>query len=148
MEKIIGVIYPIPFKFVNRIFEDKRNVFVKYVSHPNGKRINFKKVLFYESRGNKQIIGEATIKANEFLTPLEALEKYGEKVFLEKDELIEYALHQPLRTMSRKMLVLVLSKPTRFSKRIIYKKPMTMAGKYLTENDYETLMLQNIKEKQ
>jgi hypothetical protein len=148
MDKNIGVIYPIPFKFVNRIFEDKRNVFVKYVAHPNRRRISLKKVLFYESRGNKEIVGEATIKANEFLTPLEALEKYGDRVFLEKEELIEYASRQPLRTMSKKMLVLVLAKPTRYSNRIMYEKPMTMAGKYLTEKDYETLMLQNNKEKQ
>ena len=142
MDKNIGVIYPIPFKFVNRIFEDRRSVFVKYVAHPNRMRIPLKKILFYESRRNKEIVGEATIKANEFLTPLEALEKYGDRVFLEKDELTEYTTRQPSRTMSKKMLVLVLAKPIRYSKGIKYEKPITMAGKYLTEKDYETLMLQ------
>jgi hypothetical protein len=143
MSKIIGVIYPIPLKFVNRIFDDNRNVFVKYIAHPNHMRIALRKILFYESQGNKEIVGEARIKANEFLTPLEVLEKYGDRVFLDRDELTKYASRRPLRTMSRKMLVLVLTKPVKYSKRIKYEKPLTMAGKYLTKEDYDALLLQN-----
>ena len=143
MSKIIGVIYPILPRFVKRIFDDNRSVFVKYVAHPNYLRTGVRKILFYESQGNKEIVGEARIKTNEFLTPLEALQKYLNKIFLDKDELMEYASSRPSRTLSRKMLVLVLTKPVKYSKGIKYEKPITMAGKYLTEEDYDLLMLQN-----
>jgi hypothetical protein len=37
----------------------------------------------------------------------------------------------------------VLTKPVKYSKGIKYEKPMTMAGKYLTEEDYNMLARQN-----
>jgi hypothetical protein len=136
------VIYPIPAKFVSRIFEDKRTVFVKFVAHPNTKTFSFRKILFYESQGSKEIVGEAVVKTIEVLTPLEVLEKYGKRVFLEENELLAYTKQQPSRTTSRKMQVMVLGRPLRFSKRIKYQEPMTMAGKSLTKEEYEKLTIQ------
>jgi hypothetical protein len=140
MSKMVGVIYPIPLQFVSRILAEQRNVFVRYLPHATSVRLTRRnKVLFYASHGQKEIVGEATIKAIEFLTPLEALEKHGDKVFLNRNELMEYASRQPSRTNSKKMLVLVLSKPKKYAKGIIYGKPMTMAGEYLTEENYDAL---------
>ena len=140
MSKIVGVVYPIPMHFVDRIFAEQRNVFVKYLPHSTRVRIVPRnRILFYASHGQKEIVGEATIKTIEFLTPLEALEKHGDKVFLGKDELMNYALQQPSRSTSKKLLVLVLSKPRKFAKGISCEKPITMVGEYLTEERYHAL---------
>lgn len=148
MSKIAGVIYPIPLQFVNRIFAEKKNVFVKYVTHPTCVRVVPKnKILFYVSHGHKEIVGEATIEAIEFLTPMDALKKHGDKIFLDRDELMEYTSQQPSRTTLRKMLVLVLSKPRKYSKSISCKKPITMTGRYFTEEDYNRLFQETTKRK-
>jgi len=141
--KISGIIFPIPLQFVDRIFADQRNVFVKYLAHSTLVGITPRsKVLFYASHGQKEIVGEATIRAMELLTPVEALEKHGDKIFLNKDELMNYMLQQPSRSTSKKLLVLVLSKLRKYPKGISYKRHMTMAGEYLTEEAYNSLIKQ------
>jgi len=140
MSNVIGVIYPIPLQFVSRIFSEKKDVFVKYLTYQSSVRLAPKnKILFYASHGQKEIVGEAIIKAISFLTPAEVLERHGDRVFLNKDELMEYASQQSSRTSSKKMLVLVLSNPRKYPKAIRVKKPLTMAGQYLTEEEYKAL---------
>lgn len=141
LKKVVGVIYPVPFRLLDRIFTEGRVVFVKYTTHPTRVRIAPRnKVLFYASQGPKKIVGEAIIKSVGFLAPLRVLEQYGEKVFLNRNELMDYVSQQPSRTLSKKMLVLVLSKPKKYTRAISYGKPITMAGEYLTEEGYNTLI--------
>lgn len=147
MNKIVGVIYPIPLHFVDRLFVAHRNVFVKYVARTTNLRITPKhKVVFYASHGSKQVVGEGIIEAIEFLTPKEALEKHGDKVFLNEDELKEYTMRQPKRTSSKKMLTLTLSKLRLYPQPIKYGRPVTMAGEYLTEEKYSALLQKVSKE--
>lgn len=117
MNEIVGVIFPVPQQFVNRLLLEKRNIFVKYVSNASSLKIAQKhKVLFYASQSSKEIVGEGKIEEMLFLTPKDALEKYGDKLFLNEDELTEYTLRQPNRDSSKKMLVLVLCGLRRYSK--------------------------------
>jgi len=147
MNKIIGVVYPIPLPLVDRLFVAHRNVFVKYVARTTNLRITRKhKVVFYASHGSKEVVGEGIIEAIEFLTPEEVLEKYKDKVFLNKNELMEYTQRQPGRTPSKKMLTLTLSKLRRYPCGIKYEKPITMAGEYLTEEKYNALLQRVSKE--
>jgi len=74
------------------------------------------------------------------LTPDEAVEKYGNKLFLDPNELTAYTLRQPRREFSKKMLVLVLSRLKRYSKPKKFKRPITMAGQYLTKKEYTELL--------
>ena len=148
MKGIWGVVYPIPLQFVDRIFAEQRNVFVKYLSHPTCVRIAPRnRILFYASHGQKEIVGEAMIKSMEFLTPFEALEKHGDKLFLNEVELVKYASLQSSRSISKRLLVLVLSKPRRYARGISYKKPITMAGEYLTKERYNALFQEIRKER-
>jgi hypothetical protein len=125
---------------VSRIFDEQKNVFVKYLARSTWVRLTPKnKVLFYASHDQKEIVGEAVIKTIEFLTPASVLERYGDKLFLNRDELMSYVSQQPSRTTSKQMLVLVLSKPKKYLKGIRVKKPITMAGQYLTEENYAIL---------
>jgi len=144
MSELVGVIYPIPLPYVSRVFAEKRNVFVKYLTHSTSTKLTpRKKILFYASHGQKEIVGEAVIKKIEFLSPMEVLEKYGAKVFLKSDELMSYVSQQSSRTASKKMLVLVLSQLREYSKGVKWKKPISMAGEYLTKENYSTLFQGN-----
>jgi len=141
MKRIIGVVYPVPVWLIDRLLVAHRNVFVKYVARTTNLRITPKhKVVFYASHGSKEVVGEGIIETIEFLTPNEVLEKYGDRVFLNKNELMVYATRQPKRTLSKKMLTLTLSKLRRYPLGIKYERPVTMAGEYLTVEKYSALL--------
>jgi hypothetical protein len=111
-------------------------VFVKYTTWSTGIQLKSKhKIILYASQGSKEIVGEGTIEKVEFLTSGEVLKKYGNKVILNKDELEKYMMREPNR-MSKKMLVIVFSKVREYTPHIKYKKPITMAGQYLTRDEY------------
>jgi hypothetical protein len=139
MKKVVAAIYAVPSKFVSRIFDEHKQVFVKYTNHETSRLVSRNKILFYASQGQGEIVGEATIKAVEFLTPTEALERHGDELFLNREELMSYASKSPSRSATKKMLVLAFSSPKKYLKAIRVKKPLTMAGQYLTEEEYKAL---------
>jgi hypothetical protein len=141
MNKIVGVIYPVPLQFVDRLLLENRYVFVKYLPKISGLKIVPKhKVLFYRSHSSKDIVGEGKIEQISFQTPEEALERYGNKLFLNKEELMRYVFQQPKRDQSKKLLVLVLSNIKRYSTPKKFKKPISMAGRYLTQRELKELV--------
>jgi len=85
-------------------------------------------------------VGEGVIDAVEFLTSKEVFEKYGQKVFLNEDELTYYTIRQPNRDPAKKMLVLVLSKLKKYSQPKKFEKKITMVGQYLNLSDYRKLV--------
>lgn len=135
MSQIIGVVYPIPLQYINRIFLQNRNVFVKYLPRSNTKIQTGHKTIFYASSGSKEIMGEGTIENMEFMTPDEAWQKYSDKIFLNQKELHQYTISQPKRTPTKKMLVLTLGQLKRYEKAIKYPRPITMAGEYLKKQN-------------
>ena len=144
MNEIAGVIFPVPRQFVDRLLVEKRNVFVKYVARSGLSRLSVKhRVLLYVSQSSKEIVGEGIIDEIDFLTPGEALRKYGRKLFLDDHELEEYTFLQPNRDSSKKMLVLVLSKIRKYAKPKIFGKPISMSGLYLTKEEYKELLIPN-----
>lgn len=136
MTKIKGVIFPILPNFINRLLVENRNVFVKYLPRNKTRISPNDKILFYVSHSSKEIVGEGQIEEILFLTPKEVLTQYGSKVFLSPDELSSYMLQQPRRDASKKLLVLVLSKIKQYPKPVIYKKPISMAGQYISASEY------------
>ena len=140
LKKIVGVIYPIPLQYVDRIFEKQKNVFVKYTSRQTTALTPKHKILFYASHGKKEIVGEAKIKELHFLTPTETWEKYGANLFLNEEELTQYCQTQVLRNSSKKMQVIVLSKPRKYPEGIKYKRPISMSGQYINEEDYQEII--------
>lgn len=140
MRRVVGAVFPTLRELVDRMFVEKRNVFAKYVTWNSTKLKPKNKVLFYVSRSSKEIVGEGKIEEIYFLTPSEALEKYGNRLFLNEEELQEYTLQRPSRNASKRMLVLVLSNLTRYSKPHRFRKPITVAGQYLTKAEYAELL--------
>lgn len=141
MDKIVGIVFPIPEQFVNRLMIEGRDVFVKYLPRITGLKIAPKdRLLFYVSHSSKEIVGEGRIEEISFLTPDAALEKYGIRLFLNQNELREYTLRRPERGPSKKMLVLVLSRLKRYTKPKKPKRSITMAGQYVTQEEYLELL--------
>ena len=140
MNEIFGIIYPVPVKFVDRFFNVNVMVFVKYVAHNTTRLAPKHRVIFYASHGSKKLIGEGTIEKVEFLTPDEVLAKYKDELFLDEAEFNAYIRRSPSRTPSRKMLVLQLKKLRKYGTPIDYNKPMTMAGQYLSAEEYKSMI--------
>ena len=140
MHELIGVIYPIPINFTDRLFNGKTKVFVKYVAHNSTQLAPKHKVIFYGSHGSKELVGEGIIEKVEFLTPEEAITKYKEELFLTKDEIYDYVKRSLSRTLSKEMLTLVLKRLKKYHRPIQYHKPITMAGQYLSSSEYNSLM--------
>ncbi|MCJ7632754.1 DUF365 domain-containing protein [Candidatus Bathyarchaeota archaeon] len=141
LSEIIGVVYPIPINLIGRLLMSEKDVFVKYLPHTTN--VNLKlgsKLLFYASRASREIVGESIVKSVEFLTPDDALSKYGDRLMLSREELAEYTSGRPTRTSAKKMLVLTLSKVRRYSRPVKYPRPLTMTGEYLTRKKYKSLM--------
>jgi hypothetical protein len=140
MSEINAVIFPIPTELVDRLFRGNTKVFVKYVAHNTTRLAPKHKVIFYASHGSKKLIGEGTIEKVEFLTPQKVLEKYKDQLFLNEAELDAYVKRSPSRSSSKEMLTLVLKKLKKFPKPIDYNKPITMAGQYLSAEEYSSLI--------
>jgi len=133
-------IFPVPNSLIDRFFEDRKNVFVKYHGHATAPHLEKgSRIAFYASQNQRELVGEGLVQSVEFLTPEETLAKYGNQLFLSKEELIAYGNSRP-RNPSRKMLVLVLEHLTKYKRRITYPKRMTMAGARLTLGEYKSIM--------
>jgi hypothetical protein len=143
MSEIVGVIYPVPSKFVDRLFDGKANVFVKYVAHNNTKLVPKHRVIFYASHGSKKLVGEGTVEKVEFLNPETVIAKYKERLFLNESEFYAYVRMSPSRTPSKMMLTLVLKKLSKYPIPVDYGRPITMAGQYLGNNEYDSLVSKN-----
>ena len=130
---IIGIIYPIPKQFIDQLLKVGKNVFVKYIQGQNIKLKKNNKLIIYESYGTKKLVGEGIIKKIEFLTAEEVYDKYPDKLFLNKKELYDYC--GELRK-DKKMLTLLLDNIIKYEKDIYFNKPITMAGQYITKEQY------------
>ena len=143
-EEIIGVAYPVPSNLLNRIFKEGKDVFIK---HPTC----FKqlkpghKILFYASHETRAIVGEATIKNIELMKIDQIYEKYGDRVFITKEEAKEYT--KPLAERKGKrgkvrdleFLVIELETPRIFEKYYKPKRFIVVGGKYVTKKEYNEI---------
>ena len=142
MNKMIGAIFPVPVDLVDRLFDCEIKVFVKYVAHNSTSLSKGNKIVFYASHGSKKLIGEGTIAKVEFLTPTRVITKYKRFLFLSEEELYAYASRSVSRTPSKEMLTLTLEKMKRYPKPVGYDRPVTMAGQYIMQEEYDRLHAQ------
>lgn len=137
MKEVYAVIYPVPKTFINSLFESERVVFVKYTTHEtiSDDLKNCQKLLFYESRGGKKIVGEGNIKDIDILSLEKILEKHRENLFLSEKELRSYS-----NGRTKKPVVFTLKNTHRYDKEIKSKTPITMGGKYIDKEEYEEIL--------
>lgn len=139
-EPIIGVIFPLPERVIKFMFENNRNVFVKYTTHGHLQKSKLKlekgmNIYFYQSGSNKIIVGEAIIEHTEFLSMDQILEKYANRLLTTEDELRDYSKGRE----EKPALILGLANLIKYEKEIKLSVPVTMAGLYLTENRKNSL---------
>lgn len=134
-----GVIFPIPIDIIDRLFKNKV-VFVKYPTHEViGDRLKAcKKMLFYASRANKEIVGEGNINQIELLSKEQVLKDYINVLFLNKEELEEYS-----RGGTKKLLVFSLENSTKYKVPVSLDHPITMVGEYISQEDYNEIIEQS-----
>jgi len=143
-EEIIGVAYPVPSNLLDRIFKEEKDVFIK---HPTcfKKLKPGHKILFYASHEIRAIVGEATIKNMELMKIDQIYEKYGDRVFITKEEAKEYT--KPLeerRTKGGKprdieFIVMELENPIKYKKPYKPRRFIPVGGKYITKKEYEEI---------
>jgi len=132
-EEIVGAIFPVLPEHVANLFDRGRNVFVKFTKLTNLRTGST--IVFYVSR-EKVLVGEGRIKVIEKLNPEVVWSRYGDRIFLDKEEFDSYIEISPISGEERKMrklAVFVLNKVKKYRKpfRSIY--PVTASGRYLTK---------------
>lgn len=140
MSKIVGRIFPVLPQHLERIFAG-RNVFCKFIGKGKPKLTPGMKILFYSSRGDRQVIGEATINSLEYLVAQEILRKYGDRLFITAEELNNY-FRKRNRPADKELLVVILKQIKMYKKPYKLKKPLTMAGLNLTDKLYKEILSQ------
>ena len=141
-DPVIGVIYPLTEKIINFMFENNRDVFVKYTTHGNLQKSKPRlkkgmKIYFYQSGSNKTIVGEATIEHIEYLDMDQIFKKYANRLLTTEEELRDYSKGRE----EKRALVLELINLIKYEKEIKLPVPITMAGLYLTEKRKSTLFI-------
>ena len=131
--------FPIRLAHANQIFEGQKTIFCKYGKKL--KKLNPKAKAIFHLSGKKNIIGEARIQRIEMMTPEEAWDRYGAKLFLTKEELFEYAKKSPIGNLrkTRELIIYVLERIKKYDNPIFPKRRMTPAGYYITKSEYINL---------
>ena len=140
MERIVGVIYPVPGDIVDALFSGGSKVFVKYIPHKSTRLVKGNKVFFYASKGLKSLVGEGVIESIEFLSPENVLDKYSDLLFLNREQFDGYVKMRPTRDPSKEILTLKLVKIKKYKKPIECEKAITMAGRYVSSQEYSNLI--------
>lgn len=134
-KNIIGAIFPISIEHAKRLFDEKRNVFVKYTIM--NKLEKNSKIIFYVSK-EKVLMGEGTIEKIEKLQPEVAWARYGNQIFLNETEYQEYFSKSPIDGRKRKMVeitVFVLKNLKKFDLPVSMRKKGLSADKSFTRDD-------------
>ena len=134
MAEIKGVAFPVPKQFAQRFFEGE-DVFVKPATAFKELKPGMK-FLIYQSHEDTGFVGEARIKAISFADdPIDFLEKYGERLFLNEKELKEYVKSQERwgrrKTKKRKWMAIELEEIKKYEKPVKPKRFVTAGGCYL-----------------
>lgn len=141
--KVLGVIYALPSNVLDRILNKKKNVFIKYTPFQPSKKSKIKlyegmKLYLYETKANKEILGEAIVDKILFYDFHEIISKYTEKLMLTNEELEEYCGDR----YEKKAMIFILKNIQKYKHPIKIDKNITMGGLYVTEDNLTKLNLQ------
>ncbi|CAB49790.1 DUF365 domain-containing protein [Pyrococcus abyssi] len=139
---IVGVTFPVPREFLDRIFKEKKRVFVK----PATLRVEpGMKVIFYASRKDQGFYGEAEVEGVEsFASVEEIIEKYGDELFLTPEELRKYERDrkrwQSRGRRARPWLVIRLRNVREYKRKVKPKRFVVVSGRYVKKDEYEEIV--------
>lgn len=137
-EQPAGIIYPLPQKLIDRLLKDKKTVFVKFPTHEtiSPRLKGCKKLIFYRSKGEWALVGEAKIDEVLLMSVGDTLNNFKEKLFLSEDELKSYVKSRT----NKKLLLFKLSNPTTYKRPVKLDHYVTMTGEFISQEDYRKLV--------
>ena len=140
--KVLGVIYTLPSNALSKILDEKKNIFVKYTPFQPSKKSKIKlfegmKLYLYETKANKEILGEAIVDKIIFCNLQEIVKDYMNKLMLTKNELEEYCRNR----YEKKAMLFILKNIKKYIKPIGIEKNITMGGLYVTSDNIDSLNL-------
>ena len=141
-EKIVGVTFPVPKWFLDRILDGDRTVFVK----PSTLRVKpGMKVVFYASREGQAWLGEAEVESVEFFNSVEdIIKKYEKELFLTSEELREYererAKWHSRGRRPRPWMVLKLKNIRKYPKPVKPPRFIAVSGRYIKEREHREIL--------
>jgi hypothetical protein len=141
-EKIVGVTYPVPKWFLDRILKEGKTVFVK----PSTLRVQpGMKVVFYASREGHAWLGEAEVEVVERFTNVEEIiRKYGDELFLTPKELRQYEKEREKwhsrGRRPRPWMVLTLKNVKKYPKPVKPPRFIAVSGRYVKEKEYREIL--------
>lgn len=141
-ERVIGVTFPVPKWFLDRILEESKTVFVK----PSTLRVQpGMKVIFYASREGQAWLGEGEVEAVEQFTNVEdILKKYGDGLFLTPKELRQYEKERERwhsrGKRPRPWMVLKLKNVRKYPKPVKPPRFIAVSGRYVREKEYREIL--------
>lgn len=136
-EAVLGIIFPLSQRHIERFFEENKTVFVKFYgkeSLPSRLRPG-SKLYFYQSGGGKEIVGEAKIVDISSGTLDQVWSRFAGSLFLSRSEFEAYVGERK----QRRMLVLVLERARKYQFSLRLNRPVTMAGEYMTQETHDKL---------
>ena len=141
--EIVGVIYSLRKNNFDILQKRENPIYVKFIAHTTSKnptRLNKGHfLLLYLSRRNNSISGYAKINKVSFKTPSDIKQNYIERIQMKKEEFDRYIIGRE----SKPLLFLELKEIVKIKKNITINHRMTMAGKYITNNEMKLLLGDN-----
>lgn len=131
----VGAIYPVMPKHFERLLSG-RTIFCKFGRLFTG-TVPGSVIVFYESGG--KLVGESPIRSISRLTPSEAIRRFGERLFLDKNELEAYSMRWK-RPPNTEMLVFELRDIRRYPVPLQITASVPPAGRPLTQEIYEAII--------
>ncbi len=128
--KIRGVCRPVPSEYAKRIYEGKTVFVAKRCLCRVSKGDKF---VIYESHGPKAYTGWADIENIGMMNVNSMIRKYKSKLMVTKEELKEYAKHH------KEMSFIEFKNLEKFKNPIKPEKFVTVAGKYIYEDEFEKI---------
>jgi hypothetical protein len=99
--KIAGILFPVPKKYMPRFFKEGKTVFIKPATAFKELRRGMK-LVFYQSQEDTGYVGEATIKRIIILDdPMKFFDTFGDAIFLTREEVKAYLEKQKKRQADR-----------------------------------------------
>jgi len=141
-EKVVGVTFPVPKWFLDRILDEGKTVFVK----PSTLRVQpGMRLVFYASREGQAWLGEAEVESVEFLNSVEEIiKKYEKELFLTPKELKEYERErQKWHSRGRRprpWMVLRLKNIRKYPKPVKPPRFIAVSGRYIKEKEYREIL--------
>jgi len=129
--KGVGAIFPVLPEHVPNLFDNSRDVFVKFTKLTGLK--NGSVIVFYVSR-EKVLIGEGKIREVEKSDPETAWSRYKERIFLDKEEYDSYIKISPIgKEEMRELTVFTLEKTKKYRKPVDSIYTVTPSGRSVTQ---------------